>query len=455
VGSGPNGLAAAITLAEAGWEVVVYEARDTPGGGLRTAELTLPGFRHDVCSAIHPMAAATPFFRTADLDIEWCRPEVDLAHPFDTDGPATLTTVGDRWRRFFAPLVREWAAIADTALAPVLRVPRHPVTVARLGLRSLPPATMVARWLGERDGALFLGVAAHANTHLGRPLSATAGVALTAAGYAAGWPCARGGSQSIADAMVRRLTDLGGRVECDREIETLDELPAARAYLFDTSPWALRRIAGDRVPTYARYRRGAGSFKVDYALDGPVPWRDDELRRAGTVHLGGFASEVAANERDVFRGRHPDRPFVLVGQQSLFDDSRAPAGKHTLWAYCHVPNGSTEDMAARIEAQVERFAPGFRDLVLARHVSTPAQLEAYNPNLAGGDITGGASDGLQVLLRPRIATDPYRAGEDLWLCSASTPPGGGVHGLCGMYAARSVLGADRKPLCAQTRPEAE
>ena len=439
VGAGPNGLAAAITLAEAGRQVTVYEAKSTPGGGTRTEELTLPGFKHDVCAAIHVMAPATPFFREHDLDITWLQPEVPVTHPFDDGTSAHLDGTGPRWRTLFDGVDRRWDAIARHQLGPMTHGATHPVDFLRMGIRSLPPATAIARWLGDRDGALFVGVAAHANTHLGRPLSATAGVALFAAGNAAGWPCARGGSRAITDAMVKRLVDLGGEVRCDAPVTSIEELPRARAYLFDTSPWALRTIAGDRVPSFDRFRHGAASFKVDYALDGPVPWIDERSRRAGTVHLGGAWRDVAAAERDVFKGRHPERPYVLVAQQSLFDDTRAPAGKHTLWAYCHVPLGSTVDMTDRIEAQLERFAPGFKDLVLARHVMTPAQIEAHNPSMVGGDIAVGAPDGLQVLFRPRVARDPYRVGENIWLCSGATPPGAGVHGMCGVHAARSVL----------------
>jgi phytoene dehydrogenase-like protein len=441
VGAGPNGLAAAITLAEAGRSVRVLEARSTPGGGMRTEELTIPGFRHDVCSAIHPMATATPFFRTHDLGIEWLQPEVAVTHPLDDGSCASLEQVGARWHSLFDPVVRDWDDISADMLGPQIRIPRHPLDFLRMGIRSLPPATAVARWLGPRDGALFVGVAAHANTHLGRPLSATAGTALLSAGYSGGWPAPKGGSQSIADAMVRHLTALGGTVQCDTLVESMRDLPPARAYVFDTSPWSLREIAGDRVPSFSGFRRGGGSFKLDYALDGPMPWTNEESRRAGTVHLGGAWPDVAAAEAEVFKGRIPERPYILCAQQSLFDPTRAPAGKHTLWAYCHVPNGSPVDMTERIERQLDRFAPGWRDLVLARHVITPAQLEAYNPNMPGGDFGIGASDGLQVLFRPRVARDPYRVAEDIWLCSGATPPGGGVHGLCGVYAAVSVLRA--------------
>lgn len=445
VGAGPNGLAAAITLAEAGRSVLVLEARSTPGGGTRTAELTLPGFRHDVCSAIHPMGPATPFFRDHDdLGIEWCQPEIKVAHPMDDGSAATIESAGDRWHAFFDPLVRRWDVVTEM-LGPVLTVPKHPVDFLRFGLRSLAPATLVARTLGDRDGSLFAGIAAHAITNLSRPLTSTAAVALVAAGEVGGWPCAKGGSQSIADAMVARLTALGGSLECDRDVRSLADLPPTVAVLFDTTPRQLHRIAGGLVPSFPRFRYGSGSFKIDYALDGPVPWTNAECRRAGTVHLGGHWREVAAAAADVHAGRHPERPYVLVAQQSVFDATRAPAGTHTLWVYCHVPSGSTVDMTDRIEAQLERFAPGFRDLVLARHVTTPAQLEAYNPNYVGGDIAAGAPDGLQTLFRPHVAVDPYRVkGTNLWLCSAATPPGPGVHGLCGVHAARSVLHRDRQ-----------
>src|SRR3954468_18807320 len=322
VGSGPNGLAAAITLAEAGRAVRVLEAADTPGGGMRTAELTLPGFRHDVCSAIHPMAPATPFFRAhADLGIEWCRPEIDVAHVFDDGTHAELDATGTAWRRVFAPLRRHWDRISHDMLGPALQVPPHPVDFLRFGVRSLVPATAMARSLGDRDGALFTGIAAHANTSLSRPLSSTAGIALVTGGYVGGWPCARGGSQSIADAMVRRLEELGGSVECGHRVTTL---PHARAVLLDTNAWDARAIAGTRVPSFKRFRRGGGSFKVDYALDGPVPWTNGASRRGGTVHVGGAWIDVADAEGEVHRGRAPERPFVLVAQQSIFDDTRAP-----------------------------------------------------------------------------------------------------------------------------------
>lgn len=436
VGSGPNGLAAAITLATAGRAVRVFEAGSTPGGGTRTIDVD--GFRFDVCSAIHPMAQSTPFFSDYGLGIDWLRPEIDVAHVFHDGSAGTLTTTGDRWRRLFDPITRHWDRISREMLGPALKIPKHPSDFLRFGLRSIAPATTVSRVLGPVDGAVFAGIAAHANTNLSRLLSSTAGVALIGGGSVAGWPCARGGSQSIADAMVRRLQSLEVAIECDRRITSL---PKARAVVLDTSAWQAHEICGNLVQSFKRFRHGRGVFKVDYALDGPMPWTNEAARRAGTVHVGGTWQEVARNEANVFHGRVPDRPFLLVAQQSLFDDTRAPAGKHTLWVYCHVPGGCSVDMTKRIETQLELFAPGFRDLVRARRITSPAAFEQYNVNYSGGDISIGGSDGLQVLFRPRMAVDPYRVGENIWLCSAATPPGGGVHGLCGLRAAESVMRA--------------
>lgn len=453
VGSGPNGLAAARTIARAGRSVLVVEAAGTPGGGTRTKELTLPGFRHDVCSAIHPIGVTSTAL--VDLDIDWVHPDLPVAHPLDDGTAAELhqtvaDTVaangdGDGWRRLFGPLVDHWPETADAIMGPPVHGPRHPVALTRFGIRSLLPVTATARLLGPRSSALFAGITAHANTSLERPLSSAAGMALIAAGHAGGWPLVRGGSQGIADALVADVEAHGGVVECDRPIASIDELPSSRAVLFDTTPWQLLDIAGHRLPAvrrwrYRRFRRGNGSFKLDYALDGPVPWTAPAARRAGTVHLAGELGDVLSAEHDVAHGRIPDRPYVLVAQQSLFDDTRAPAGKHTLWVYCHVPNGSTVDMTERVERQIDRFAPGWRDLVLARHVTPPMGLESYNANYVGGDIAAGAADGLQILFRPVIAVDPYRTGtEGIYLCSASTPPGGGVHGICGWWAAQSAL----------------
>ena len=419
VGSGPNGLAAAITLALAGRSVLVLEAKPTPGGGMRTAELTLPGFRHDVCAAIHPMGAAGSFFSDIGVDVAWCHPEVPMAHPLD-DGTAAvlLRSVGEtadandspRWRRYVEPVAQRWGRVESDLLGAPADGARHPLDLMRLGVRAAPPATAVARWLGSAQAAaLFCGVAAHGNTNLSWPLSASAALGLVAAGHVGGWPAVAGGTGVLADAMVARLVELGGEVRCGQEVRAMGDLPPA-------------------------------VFKIDYALDGPMPWTAEPARRAGTVHLGGSWREIAAAEAEVRRGGLPERPYVLVAQQSLFDPSRAPDGRHTLWAYCHVPAGCTVDMSDRIEAQFDRFAPGWRDLVAARVVTDPAALEAYNANYVGGAIDGGASELHQVLMRPDMSRDPYRIGRtNLWLCSSSTPPGAGVHGLCGRNAARSVL----------------
>lgn len=460
VGSGPNGLAAAITLARAGRSVTVYEAEHDIGGGARSAELTLPGFVHDVCSAFHPLAAASPFFRTLDhpaRGLFWVQPPAPLAHPLD-DGTAVLLerdvaataaglgADGEPYAALLAPLVARWRDLYDEVLGPPVHLPRHPLLLARFGLTAMRSArSLTRRFQGERPSALIAGMAAHSFLPLEHPFTAAFALMLGVSGHAVGWPVARGGSGAIARALAAELAAHGGVIVADRRIQQLADLPTARAYLFDTTPAQLALIAGDRLPSGARralrrYRRGPGVFKIDYALAGPMPWRAQECLRAGTVHVGGTFDEIAASEREVHRGRHPERPFVLVGQQSLFDDTRAPAGRQTLWAYCHVPNGSMVDMTERLEAQLERFAPGFRDLVLARAVSGPADLERRNANDAGGDISNGSHGGLQLLVRPRVALDPYAMGaRDLTLCSAATPPGGGVHGMCGHHGARSAL----------------
>jgi len=464
VGSGPNGLAAAITLALAGRSVAVYEAHETVGGGMRSAELTLPGFIHDICSAVHPLGVASPFFLSLPLErygLEWIQPPAPLAHPLpgapaallERSIEATATRLGVHdgaaWRRLMQPLTRDWSVIAHAFLGPLRpqALASHPLALARFGLRALLPATLLARgqFRGAAASALFGGMAAHAMLPLERPPSAAFGLMLGASGHAVGWPVARGGSQRIADALAAYLRDLSGDIFTSAPIESLDALPPARAILCDVTPRQLLRLAAKRLPaSYAaalrRYRYGPGSFKVDYALDGPVPWADPACLRAGTVHLGGTLTEIAASERAVARGETPERPLTLVAQQSLFDTTRAPAGKHTLWAYCHVPHGSRVDMTARIEAQLERFAPGFRDRVLARHISGPADLERYNANYIGGDINGGLQDLGQLFTRPTIALDPYKTpAAGLYICSSSTPPGGGVHGMCGYWAAQSAL----------------
>ena len=460
VGSGPNGLAAAITIAQAGRSVLVREAAEEIGGGTRSAQLTLPGFVHDVCSAIHPLGAASPFFRTlplADHGLEWIHAPAALAHPLD-DGPAVLlersvdaTAAGlgedaDSYRRLVGPLARDWDRLADAILAPPARLPRHPRAGARFARHALRSAVAVGRgFRGERAKALFAGCAAHSMLPLERSPSAAFGLVLLALGHVAGWPIPRGGSQRIADALAAHLRALGGEVETGAPVESLGDLPPTRAVLCDVTPRQLLRLAGDRLPprytdVLARYRYGPGAFKVDWALDGPIPWRAATCEAAACVHVGGTLDEIAAAERAPGEGRVADRPFVLLAQQSLFDPARAPAGKHTAWAYCHVPNGSTVDVTDRIEAQVERFAPGFRERIAGRHVMAPADLEARNPNLVGGDINGGVQDLRQILGRPLVRPVPYATPvPGLFLCSASTPPGGGVHGMCGHLAARAAL----------------
>jgi phytoene dehydrogenase-like protein len=461
VGSGPNGLAAAITLARAGRSVLVLEAADTIGGGCRTAELTLPGFRHDVCSAFHPLALASPFFRSiplAEHGLRLIQPPAPVAHPLDDGDAVTLerslddTAAGlgmdaDAWRRLYTPLVDKWEVIIGDILAPI-RPTRHPLILARFGLGAIRPAMKLAeaRFRGERARALFAGIAAHSIMPLDRSLTASFGLMLGMLGHAVGWPVAAGGSQAIADTLAAYLRSLGGEIRTSARVDALDDLPEARAVVLDVAPRELVRLAHGQLPTrYAarlqRYRHGPGAFKVDWALAGPIPWLAHGCSRAGTVHVGGTLPEIAASERLVWEGSEcPERPYVLVGQQSLFDDTRAPRGQHTAWAYCHVPNGSSTDMTALLEAQIERYAPGFRSLVLGRHVMGPAELEAYNPNYVGGDIVGGAHTPRQVFFRPAPRLNPYRTPRrGVYLCSSSTPPGGGVHGMCGVFAARSVL----------------
>lgn len=459
VGAGPNGLAAAITLAQTGASVIVYEAEAIPGGAARTLELTLPGFHHDFGSAVHPMAAGSPFFRTLPLDdygLEWIHSPVALAHPLD-DGTAVLLVRdideecrllgedGPSWRRLLEPLSRNWWALAQDILQPILQLPRHPLLLARMGACGALPAAVLGRlaFEGVRARSLMAGLAAHSFLSPSQPFSASFGIVMAAAAHAVGWPIPRGGSQAITDALIAYLQSLGGVVQTSTPVERLETLGGVDVTLCDTTPRQLLRMAGPRLNSidrhrYESFRPGPGIFKVDYALSEPIPWRAKDCALAATVHVGGDDAEIAASESAVVNGRTSARPFMIVTQPSLFDPSRAPAGNHTAWAYSHVPNGSTEDMLPRMEAQMERFAPGFRECVLARRVFPPADLEYMDRNLQGGDISGGAVDGLQLFLRPGWR---YYATSDpsLYLCSASTPPGGGVHGMCGYNAARMAL----------------
>ncbi|NJN83533.1 MAG: NAD(P)/FAD-dependent oxidoreductase [Caldilineaceae bacterium] len=460
VGSGPNGLAAAITMAQAGRKVLVIEGGKTIGGGLRTQPLTLPGFRHDICSAIHPLGLASPFFKSLPLHefgLEWIQPEVPVAHPLDDgsamalhrsidEAAASIGQDGAAWRKLMAPLVADWDVLAPAILSP-LPISRHLLALARFGLSAMQPATLLARNLfdGPRARALFGGLAAHSILPLDQLATASFGLVLGILAHAVGWPLPRHGSQSIADAMTAYLRSLGGDVVAGWQVETLDELPNAKTILLDITPRQLLAMAGDRLPAgyrrqLSRYRYGAAVFKIDYALSGPVPWRASECRRAGTVHVGGTLEEIAASERTIGQGRVPERPYVLVAQQSLFDPTRAPAGQQTLWAYCHVPNGCDLDVSDRLEAQIERFAPGFRDTILARHAHGPRSLEVYNPNYVGGDINGGVQDLRQMWTRPVPRWNPYSTPlKGVYLCSSATPPGGGVHGMCGYHAAQAAL----------------
>ena len=458
IGSGPNGLAAAITLAQHGKSVVVYEAQETIGGGVRSAELTLPGFIHDVCSSVYPLAVGSPFFRSlplAQYDLEWIQPAAAVAHPFD-DGTAvtqersveaTAAQLGPdevAYRKLMAPLVESWNGLDVDLLGPI-RPPRHPWNLARFGFLGIQPAHRLAetRFQGERAKGLFAGVAAHSMLPLEHWGSAAFGLVLGIAGHAVGWPIARGGAQKLSDALAAHLRSLGGEIIPNRRVRSLRDLPTSRVVLCDLTPRQLLGIAGEHFsPRYRkslrRYRYGVGAFKMDWALSGPVPWTAVECKRAATIHLGGTLTEIAFSERSAWRGEHVERPFVLLAQPSLFDPSRAPATKHTLWGYCHVPHGSTSNMAAKIENQIERFAPGFNDLVIGRSLMPPNELEKHNANLIGGDINGGAADLRQLFFRPTLKMYGTSV-KGLYICSASTPPGGGVHGMCGYFAARKAL----------------
>lgn len=460
VGSGPNGLAAAIEIARAGRSVLVLEAEETLGGGTRSAELTLPGFLHDICSAIHPLAACSPFFQGLPLEdhgLQLIQPPLALAHPFD-DGTAavldrsidvtsaSLGGDGAAYRKLMEPLARDAAKLIPELLGP-LRLPHHPWLLAHFGLKAIGSAAGLAKssFEEERARGLFAGLAAHSMMPLERRPTAAIGLMLAMLGHTAGWPIVHGGSQGVADALAAHLRSLGGEILTGRRVESMSDLPPTRAVLFDLTPRQLHRIAGDRFNRLyrrqlSRYRYGPGVFKVDWALDGPVPWTAEECARAGTVHVGGTLAEIAASERAATKGQHADKPYVLVAQQSLFDPGRSPNGKQTLWAYCHVPSGSTFDMTERIEAQIERFAPGFRDRILGRSVMPPTELERHNANYVGGDINGGVQDLRQLFTRPAPRLVPYSTPDSkIFICSSSTPPGGGVHGMCGYFAARAAL----------------
>jgi phytoene dehydrogenase-like protein len=458
VGSGPNGLAAALTLLRAGLSVEVFERAATPGGGCRTEELTLPGFHHDVCSTVHPLLVASAFFRDLDLpEVRMLASDVAYAHPLDGGRAAvmynsferTAAALGadaDRYRALIGPLLANWRGVIDGALAPQRSIPAAPITMAKFGLRAIWPAQMLVK-LFRTDGAraLLAGAAAHSIQPLDAPMTGAFSILFAMLAHAVGWPVVEGGSQRVTDALVAVIETAGGKVHTGSEIRAVGELPTRRATLLDTAPRGLLLLAGDSLPARAAarmrsFRYGPAIFKLDWALDGPVPWTAAECRRAPTVHVCGAYDEVVLSEAQVAAGRVPERPYCIVVQPSVVDPTRAPAGKQTLWGYCHVPSRCTVDMTEAIEAQIERFAPGFRELIIARASESPAQVEARNPNYVGGDINAGAATARQTFFRPTISWNQYKTGVDgLYLCSASTPPGGGVHGMCGVYAARAAL----------------
>ncbi|HTC59534.1 MAG TPA: NAD(P)/FAD-dependent oxidoreductase [Solirubrobacteraceae bacterium] len=459
VGSGPNGLAAALTLARAGLAVHVYEGADTPGGGCRTEELTLSGFAHDVCSTVHPLLAASPFFTQQPLaGLSLKTPDIAFAHPLDGDRAAavagsveqTAIALGEdarAYRRIFAKLVKDTDAIVPSVLAPLLSPPTHPLTMARFGLLGLWPTTVLAHpFKTDRGRALLAGLGAHSMRPLGAPGTGAFALLLGVLAHAVGWPVVEGGSSRIVEAMIAELQSLGGQLHSGHWIEDLRELPNAQSTLLDVAPRNLIELAGKRMPArYAkamrRFKYGPGIFKMDWALDGPVPWQAEVCHSAPTLHIGGTFEEIARSENDVARGRHSEHPFCIAVQPCVVDCTRAPEGKHTFYAYCHVPSGSERDMSERIEAQIERFAPGFRDLILARHSVNAVETESHNPNYVGGDINSGAATLRQTVFRPTPSLHPYRTPiANVYLCSSSTPPGGGVHGMCGQGAAREALG---------------
>lgn len=461
VGAGPNGLSAAIVLAQAGKSVLVVEAKDTIGGGARSDELTLPGFVHDVCSTAYPLGAGSPFFKSLPLEkygLEWVHPTAPLTHPLDNGTAVVLSqSVGetavrldadtDAYCKLMGPLVGDWDNMVGDLLSPFRQPPRHPFAMMRFGLAGMRSARSLAqsRFDGDRARALFAGVAGHSMLPLDKKFTAAFGLVLGIAGHAVGWPFARGGAHSITLALAVYLESLGGEIVTNTPVESINDLPTSRAILCDVTPTQMLKIAGQKLRGgYRRglekYRYGVGVFKIDYALNGPIPWKAPEAALGGTVHVGGTLDEISEAEAAIWDNKLPEKPFVLVAQPSLFDDSRAPEGKHTVWVYSHVPHGTTFDMTDRIEAQIERFAPGFRDLILGKHVLSPLALNDYNANYVGGDINGGMQDFGQLFTRPMLRWNPYSTPvKGLYMCSSSTPPGGGVHGMCGYYAARSAL----------------
>jgi phytoene dehydrogenase-like protein len=460
VGSGPNGLACAAALAHAGMKVTVLEAQATIGGGARTSELTLPGLLHDDCSAVHAMAVGAPSLNELSLErhgLQWCWPEVDLAHPLDGGGAAVMVRSitntaaglgrdGRTWERVFSSPSQQFAALSEDIMRPLLHVPRHPLQLARFGVAAAMPATLLARkFRTEEAKALWGGCAAHAFSPLSRPMSSSVGMALICAGHSYGWPVARGGSQAISDALAAVIREHDGKIETGRRVTSLSELGSADAVVLDLAPGAVAEVAGERLPArvaraYRRYKHGPGAFKVDLAVAEGVPWTNEAARRAGTVHASGSFEEIVAGERAINRGQMPDSPYVLVCQQSLADPSRAKDGVHPVWAYAHVPNGYTGDVSEALLDQIERFAPGLRERILAKAVRSPSELASYNSNYVGGDIINGANTPWQTVIRPRLALDPYSTGiPGVFICSAATPPGAGAHGMNGYNAARSVL----------------
>lgn len=459
VGSGPNGLAAAITLQQEGLRVLLIEGKDSIGGGLRTTELTLPGFLHDVCSAVHPLAHNSPFFRKLPLQqygLEYIQPTIAAAHPFD-DGKAavlersvqaTASSLGKdatTYRQLVSSMVDNWEQLLPALLGP-LRIPPHPLMSARFALAGLTSASYLSRRFTTREArGLWAGMAAHSMQPLSNLATSAIGLVLLGAGHTEGWPLPRGGAVKIADALAAHFLTLGGRIETGNYISSLSQLPTSHAVMLDVTPRQLLQIAGQHFSKFyrwqlGRYRYGAGVFKIDWALDAPIPFTASVCCKAGTLHLGNTIEEIAHSEKIIWQGQHADQPFVLLSQPSVFDSSRAPEGKHTAWAYCHVPHGSVRDMTGVIEAQVERFAPGFRERILARHTLNAQQMETYNPNYIGGDINGGVIDLSQLFTRPALRSSPYRtSARGIYICSSSTPPGGGVHGMCGFHAARRVL----------------